>query len=259
MKKVLCVLIFSALINYANAQQKFYIMYGDTLNLLDSQNKKQGLWQDTTFGNVSKGYYVDSKKDGMWITYNSKNVITKMESYKNGLKHGTFAFLDDYGYYKSEATYKNDNLNGPQRNFAAGGRILKEEYYLNGSMHGLKKVYYEQNNMILEESYYKYGLRDSIAKYYNSNGNLIAIYPYKMGNFEGVVKTFYSSGNLQSEETYSQNISNGAYKEYFDDSLKKVKLSGQNINGIKEGKWIEYDIDGKVIKTTTYKNGEEKK
>jgi len=229
---------------------------------------------------VFKGIYVNDKKEGSWITYGSKGTITKVETYKHGIRNGVTITIDDSGNLKEEANYKNDVLNGPQRTYASGARLMSEIYYLNGVMNGTKKTYYEANSKLQEESKYKNGLRDSISKWYDTEGKLIAEYFYKDGKFEGTNKTFFSNGNLQSAQKFTNNLENGVYKEYFDSTIVKkttpadinskkpsaniddvglIKITGNYINGKKEGKWIEYDNKGNIIKTTMYKNDIEKK
>jgi len=41
-------------------------------------------------------------------------------------------------------------------------------------------------------------------------------------------------------------------------SKMEVKLQGTYLKGEKEGKWMEYDASGKVIKTTNYVKGQAK-
>jgi antitoxin component YwqK of YwqJK toxin-antitoxin module len=257
------------------------IMNGDTINKTDSKNLKQGNWEESVSGSNAKGTYKDNNKEGIWVTYNGKSIITKIESYKTGKKEGVSIITDENGYYKGEANYKNDILDGVQRSFATGGRLLNESYYTKGVLNGPKKSYYESTSKIQEEGNYINGERDGVTKWYNTDGKILAEFIYKNGKFEGINKTYYASGNIKSEEPYMNNVENGVYKEYFDTTLVankaktpdptikktsgiiedagKLKITGNYANGKKEGKWLEYDVKGILVKTTIFKNGVEKK
>jgi antitoxin component YwqK of YwqJK toxin-antitoxin module len=276
------------LLAFVSFSQTTKIVNGDTINKTDLKNLKQYYWEETNNNIFSKGNYLNDKKDGIWVTYNFKGTLAKIETFKNGKKDGITINIDDNGYYKGEVNYHNDLLNGVSRTYAVGGRLMSEIYYKNGILNGPKKTYYESNSKIQEETNYLNGQRDSITKWYDTNGKLIAEYSYKNGKFEGVNKTYSANGNVLVEETYVNNVQNGQYKEYFDIepvvsqnttskdtdkkenvvskenvSLKtttvKLKVSGNYLNGKKEGKWLEYDDKGAVIKTTTYKDGVKKK
>jgi len=279
MKKIYLLLLAFSLASSSYSQTD-KVVNGDTINKTDAKKYKQGYWEETNNNNLSKGCYINDKKDGAWITYSAKGMPNKVESFKGGLKNGVSISIDDNGYYKGEANYKNDVLNGSQRIYATGGRLLSDANYKNGILEGTKKTYYENNNKIQEESFYLNGERDGVSKWYDTDGKLIAEYNYKNGKFEGINKTYYKSGNVQSEEIYVKNLRNGVYKEYFDTTIvskttdleiktnkpvdpsegtRILKLKGNYKNDMKDGKWIEYNENGTVLKTTTYIDGVEKK
>ncbi|MFA4851471.1 MAG: toxin-antitoxin system YwqK family antitoxin [Bacteroidales bacterium] len=287
MKKI-CLLLMAISLAFVSFSQTTKIVNGDTINKTDLKNLKQGYWEETNNKFLLKGNYLNDKKDGIWVTYNFKELATKIESFRNGEKDGIIINIDDNGYYKGEANYRNDLLNGVSRTYAVGGKLLSDINYKNGVLNGSKKTYYKSNNIMQEEANYLNGQRDGITKWYDTNGKLIAEYSYKNGKFEGVNKTYSANGDVLVEETYVNNIQNGPYKEYFDIepvvsqntfskdtdkkenvvnkedvSLKtttvKLKVSGNYLNGKKDGKWLEYDDKGAVIKTIVYKDGVEKK
>jgi antitoxin component YwqK of YwqJK toxin-antitoxin module len=258
MKKIYLLFLIISIAFISQGQTTTKVVNGDTINVTDSKNLKQGYWEESLNNVVSKGSYLDDKKNGVWTTYGAKGSVNSIINYKNGKKHGVSISLDDYGYLKSESFYKNDQLHGIYRAYASGGRLISESNYTNGALNGQKKTYYETNAKLQEESTYVNGLKEGKSLWYDTDGKLIAQYSYKNGKFEGVNYTFYTSGNLQTEETYSKDIQTGHYKEYFDDAKSTLKLSGNYVDGKKDGKWIEYDNKGSIIKTTVYKNGIEK-
>ncbi len=53
---------------------------------------------------------------------------------------------------------------------------------------------------------------------------------------------------------YKAGVSINKYTEYHENS--RIKIIGQFKDGKKDGKWIEYDINGRKTKETVYKKGE---
>jgi hypothetical protein len=144
---------------------------GDTLNIVDKNNLKQGKWVSTVAelrgepGYDEEGYYKDDKKTGPWRKYNSTGDILAIENYKFGGKDGVqeyFTFLGDlekheewkgynpdapydtipvYGQGNNEITnYKIVKAeqysvpNGEWKYYAAGGRLIKIEKYDRGHL-----------------------------------------------------------------------------------------------------------------------------
>lgn len=68
----------------------------------------------------------------------------------------------------------------------------------------------------------------------------------------GSYKKYDSHGRLEIESYYENGVLNGDYKKYCYGDLKEI---GRYINGLKEGKWIEYSeeqnyINGEIQKKT---------
>jgi antitoxin component YwqK of YwqJK toxin-antitoxin module len=59
--------------------------------------------------------------------------------------------------------------------------------------------------------------------------------------------------SLSSIANYSHNIYAGLTRNFTE--MVKLKETGQYINGLKEGEWIEYDETGKATTKTKYRNG----
>ena len=90
---VIALLFFSPLVS---AQYKSFILSpkGDTLNVVDKKNLKQGRWVISVVelrgepGYDEEGYFKDDKKTGPWRKYNSTGDILAVENYKAGGKEG---------------------------------------------------------------------------------------------------------------------------------------------------------------------------
>jgi len=89
----------------ASAQYRSFILSpkGDTLNIVDKQNLKQGRWVTTVAelrgepGYDEEGYYKDDKKTGPWRKYNSTGDILAVENYNHGGKEGVQEYFTFFG------------------------------------------------------------------------------------------------------------------------------------------------------------------
>jgi len=132
--------------------QTFEIISGDTINNLDKDSLKQGLWREfyKTTGNIkAEVYYLNGQKEGLEIIWNN---IPHCIQY--------------------EATYKNGKLNGPVYKYSKWCNIEREENYKNGVSFGFQRTYYP-NGQIKSEAEFKNGELKGTYKTYDKNGNIL--------------------------------------------------------------------------------------
>lgn len=132
---------------------KYEVQDKDTVNIVDLNNMKQGVWREfwpngdlkneTTYKNDKKdgleiiwydspdcveqeAYYKDGKLDGILIHYSKKCRKDFYEHYKNGIKHGLEVEYYSNGNMKAEGTYKNGNLDGYYKVYNRKGQFSFE-------------------------------------------------------------------------------------------------------------------------------------
>ncbi|MDF2448671.1 MAG: hypothetical protein K0R26_1175 [Bacteroidota bacterium] len=142
----------------------FKIYENDTINVIDRDSLKQGVWKEfwpngdlkreVTYKNNKKqgleinwydepdcvekeSYYKDGLLDGPTISYTRKCRKLLFETYKNGLKDGLELEYYSNGHIKAEGKYKKGNLEGYYRvydkkgNFSFESRTTETESDLN--------------------------------------------------------------------------------------------------------------------------------
>ena len=117
---------------------------GDTLNVVDKNNRKQGRWVISVPelrgepGYDEEGIYKDDKKTGAWRKYNSTGDIIAVENYRLGGKDGVqeyFTFLGDlerheeWKGYNPDAPYDTIPVYGQGNNEITSYKIVKAEQY----------------------------------------------------------------------------------------------------------------------------------
>ena len=147
-------LLFLFFTGFVKAQYKHYeIQDKDTVNIIDTNNLKQGIWREnwsngdlkleTTYKDGKKdgleitwydhpdcveqeAFYKDGKLDGSVTHYSKKCRKDFFEMYKKGVKDGVEVEYYNNGYLKAEGVYKNGNLNGYYSLYDRKGRFSFE-------------------------------------------------------------------------------------------------------------------------------------
>ena len=167
-KNIPALLLFLLIVSSAGAQYKSFILSpkGDTLNIVDKKNLKQGRWAISVpelrgeSGYDEEGNYKDDKKNGIWRKYNSTGDILAVENYRLGGKEGVqeyFTFLGDlvrheeWKGYNPNAPYDTIAVYGEGNNVVSKYKLVKAEQY--SVPHGEWKYYATGGKLIKSETY----------------------------------------------------------------------------------------------------------
>lgn len=111
--------------------------------------EKNGIYRHYEDGCLrDEGTYLKGKRDGLWKKYT----------------------CSDY-YLQEEETWKNDEREGPFKEYFKNGKLKREGNYLLGEYNGPYKEYFD-NGKVSEEGNYKKGKRTGSWKIYSSSGEL---------------------------------------------------------------------------------------
>jgi len=224
--------------------------YSQEINQIDSLGKKQGLWIERYYGITAKGRYVDTKKQGSWVTSAKESLLPQtIIEYKDDMMHGVFASFDYENNLRQLTYYEYGKKHGKSYYYLPNGSIEKIEEYKNDTANGRFVEYYENGN-ILKEVFYLSGKKDSIASLYNSDGILLAKMTYKNDLYNGAYLNYYTNGQVKVEKLFVENKLHGKFVEYYENGV--IKTEGQYENGEKNGKWFYYDENGKKINKEKY-------
>ncbi len=247
---------------------------GQTINLRDTENKRQGIWYvfDNAGNPVEKGEYTNNKKEGIWVGY-----------YPSGkIKH--------------EITYTNNRPDGPATFYFENGKISEQGIWKINKWVGNYNFYHQNGNMAYQWKYNENGKRTGDQKYYYPDGSLMIKGNWADGKKEGTLTEYHNDGSIKSEinfndgkidvasikeytiaekpsakqmaprvqpETQTQNqnqkttelfTGTGFYKTF--NEHKKTDREGDFVKGkLINGKRYLYDDDGNLTKVLIYKDG----
>lgn len=244
--------------------QKYFITNSDKALLMekcfyDLENKKQGKYKSyfKTGTIKEEGIYQNNKKVGQWKYYNSSKkrddsiyiaLISRVISYKNDKKHGSFKEYDYLGTVLGEGQYDNDFLIGECKWYYLGDQLRSiETYGENGKLMDIKqwelfgKEKTKRLKPIHSEEHRIWILKDKIQTAITYNFDIHAntrpknyvdkIYLKLLVDKKGKIHTLKAKGTFELNKIYedkaNQVIENMSNIEpfYSHNQLKDLKIS----------------------------------
>jgi antitoxin component YwqK of YwqJK toxin-antitoxin module len=214
--------------------QTFEIHEGDTINRIDANKNKQGLWY--FFANNGQrvteyGEYLDNRKHGLWTTF-----------FPSGKK-------------KHEITYKNGKSIGPAKFFYESGDVSEEGYWNLDHWEGHYKFYHSNGQLAYDWHYNQHGKRTGEQKYYYENGQVKYTGTWENGKTTGALKVFDNSGMLIAERVYE----NGKFARSIDaknrDTINLPVTADKMAQFTGTGYHTVFNMDGKTEKKGFFVKG----
>jgi len=226
-----------------------------------SSNAKEGKWRYYFMdGDLHKeGTFKKDKEEGEWIEYFENGLVFQKKNFKEGYEDGIRETYNELGellekkiykvgvfYEKTLRTEYNEKgikisehqlnskkeFNGKYTGWYPNGVVRSTGFYTNGKESGEWLEYDELGKLYLKMSFPKPG-EILITRFYSSGEkNTEALMrETKEGEVEGHGKftRFYRSGNIEAVGYFTE--------------------------GLEDGEWKYYDLDGKIIKTEIYQKG----
>lgn len=247
-KSIITYLVIIASVLVATAQSSGN--NGDSVNVRDANNQKQGWWKVYNNDGKYKGYengqlveegeYVNNRKTGVWTKY-----------FPNGNK-------------KHELTFANNIANGYAKIYYRNGQLQEEGIWKMNRWSGQYKYYYPDGTLKYDWNYNGSGKREGQQKYFHENGVIQYLGDWKNGNESGELveyhddgsvkaKRYFDGGKVQPEQTV--NLTKG--KEF--DGNDKKYTGKPKPNNIARGQFVDgynklMNADGTVSKEGTFKD-----
>ena len=207
----------------------FFTESGDTALIINYKNDlKNGPRFTYSKDGILEEPFVKDVKQGEGRRCDRKHRLVQTMTFKNGLEEGISPVFDTTGLLHEIIMYR--------KGFIMSRETLNR-YDREGKKHGYWKTFYEDWT-VHTECYYKHGLRDGFYKEYDEKGNL-----KKITKFVNDVEQ-----TLEGEQKPLV-----IQREYYPNG--KVRREASFRDGKREGIWREFDEEGNVIKSQTYKKG----
>jgi antitoxin component YwqK of YwqJK toxin-antitoxin module len=162
----------------------FLSVHSFAQNKRNADGERQGKWiftgKDYPHKNLPKtqkveeGYYVNGRKEGVWIKYFANGGIQLKGTYNNNRPEGSFT-----RYYQN-------------------GQIAEQGEFRANGYKGLLLRYHENGQLAYRANFNNQGQESGKVSYYHPNGKLALSYTVKNGEVKGQVSRYNTSGQLQS-------------------------------------------------------------
>ena len=172
--------------------------------------------------------FVNDVKQGEGRVMDRRRHVLQTMQFVNGLEEGISPIFDTTGLLREIVNYR--------KGFVMTREALNR-YDREGKKHGYWKTFYDDWTLHTE-CYYRHGLRDGFYKEYDEKGNLKKITKY-VNDVEQVLE-----GDQKPLVVQHEYYPNG-----------KVRREASFRDGRREGVWRDFDENGNVIKSQTYKKG----
>jgi hypothetical protein len=112
MRLILAGLLFVSLSSSAQWKNFIISVRGDTLNRVDMKDRKQGPWVNHVDairgedGYDEQGYYIDDKKDGIWVRFSLTGDKIAAETYRWGSLDGKSQYFNRTGSLLREESWR---------------------------------------------------------------------------------------------------------------------------------------------------------
>lgn len=152
-------------------------------------------WADAKFfhdnGTVmGEGQYKNQVKEGLWKFYDDQTVLSAIENYSNGKRHGTSTVYLLNGQPAAVVDYVDGLKTGPFKEYFSDGKVMIEGTYLDDNFDGAYKQYYGDGQLLLEGQY-KGAVKHGLWVHYNGDGRIKVQQVFDKGK---LVKEKYEEG-----------------------------------------------------------------
>jgi antitoxin component YwqK of YwqJK toxin-antitoxin module len=171
-----------------------------------------------------------------------------------GRKQGKWRKTYMNGVIKYEGQFKNDRPYGEFKYYYEDAKLQATTRFSDDGIIAHTNSYHE-NGQPMADGKYINQLRDSTWNFYSDvDGKLISKENYTKGKLNGKSILYYADSGEQAEITnYENGIKNGPYLKYFPDG--KIMTEGTYKNDKLEGDFTVYYNDGSIAIKGQYKNG----
>jgi antitoxin component YwqK of YwqJK toxin-antitoxin module len=259
-----CFLVFKSQVTNPNGYNIFYYENGTKSSEgTMREGKADGYWKNYYKNGVLKieGNRKNFVLDSIWKFYNDKAKITKAVNYLEGKKNGFTISYDTNQRISSKEVFLNDIKQGNSYWYYPSGKTKQITPYVKGKPDGYSYEFSEDSTIIsiikfqagilanIERINRKdeLGKKQGVFKDFYEDGKLKEEKKYKDDLIDGYVKTYDKKGNLSNTEKFNNGnkVKNApelakldVYKDFYEDGT--LKYEGGYINGMPVGTHYHY-------------------
>jgi antitoxin component YwqK of YwqJK toxin-antitoxin module len=155
---------------------------------------------------------------------------------------------ESFAYYRKASLDTNrHHFNGPFEDYDSTGHLIMGGTYVDGRKNGPCTTYH-LNGSKASLGNYQANRMQGRWEYYYPNGKLKQVIDFNDTDYR-IISFFDSLGNARITE------GTGAWYDYFGDNAQPILLTGQVVNGLRQGSWIITARTGERLLEETFEMG----
>jgi antitoxin component YwqK of YwqJK toxin-antitoxin module len=239
----LITITFYRLINLHYKIVLLVILFAVFQNSLFSQEKEFKQYFHENGKVSSEGMLLNGLPEGMWINYYPNGTVKSTGSRKNHELDSLWVFYSPEGIKTTAFTYLNGAKTGEATIYDKEGNISEIVKYENNVKQG-EALYFFKTGELSKRVFFEKGKEQGEAFEYGKDGRIITLLKYDFGFIkrEEKINRFDLEGRRQ-----------GLWIEFHKNGATAVE--GNYNNGLKNGVFKNFDRDGNLLSLEKYENG----
>lgn len=239
------------------------------------QDLDTGYYYFGTTNYLGTGLVGPEGKEGEWKVYEKVNPEPDP---KPSLKsvNKTILLKEFDSKPKYSVSFKNDQPNGPLKEFFEDGQIKTLSNYQHGKIHGEHTEFFENGGIATAGSFHE-GEKTGDWKEFYPDGQISKSYSYKLGLLDGLVESYYPDGKIKwffmnkggelngdyahfnpdgsflEKGSYRSGALDGEFIQYYPDH--SIKFQGEFLSGKQHGLWKSFDENANLVFEGQFENG----
>ncbi len=188
-----------------------------------------------------RAFHKNGQREGEFTEYYANGQVAESGFVLDGRLDGEHKRFYENGRLKSITRYRDGELNGDLEEFREDGSLSRRYPTRNGKAHGIEECFNEAGKLM------------------SRSAHVDGVYTNDYSQFERtssepqVLELFYPAGALRTRETYTNGLRNGPFEEFFVDG--KVRCRGTYVNDKYSGQISYFDREGRPTGSTCYRDG----
>ncbi|MCK9290185.1 MAG: hypothetical protein WCR58_07130 [Bacteroidales bacterium] len=186
----------------------------------------------------SEGGFIDQKPEGYWKTYYENGILKSEGNRLDFLLDSAWRFYDETGVLQLVIHYKEGKKHGERISY------LPDEIIYENFVEDVKEgytIHTDTLGRIMRKIPFISGLEDGVSMVYDSTATIIELITFKKG---------YITAREKINRHDSENKPHGPWKWFYDTG--QLKADGYYKNGMKNGIFRQYDVEGNLQKIEKY-------
>lgn len=185
------------------------------------------------------------------LTLTAVSAAAQNQVDKQGRRQGHWVRTDKDGSKIFEGDFVDGLETGVFTYYYPGGAVRIRNTYSVPGKQCLHEAYDEQGHLLARGEYNQRN-RDGRWSFFAEDGRLVKEASYKMGVKDGPHIIFERNGDTAEVAYWTNNHRNGRWWKRIGD---RGYITGNYINGALEGRLVEYDDDGQLVREGNYSGG----